>query len=230
MFRFGRSGTTLVLSALLAPSACTAEGAPLRPSASSTARRVVYLDFADGSSGVSLSDDDDATSDVSRLCDAPAFARWTAPPECAGGERDACRAEVARLVASYFEPYDVDFTLSRPTSGDFSTLIVAPPHPACSFGKRGAAFADCGDENPTSVGFAFDCYADAASCAVLIAHEVAHGFGLVHTTDEADIMRPAPDDPALRFRAEEAVTDDDTCDVGTQSSHAALLAVLGPRR
>jgi hypothetical protein len=189
----------------------------------------VYLDFADGSEGVTRGQEDDATRNVSRLCGVSSFARWEAAAKC--GERDRCRQEILRLVRRYFELYNVQFTLSRPSPLEiFTTVVVAPPVAACTFGRRGIAFADCGNTNPTSMGLVFDCHGDAASCALLMAHEAAHTFGLVHSLDPTDIMTPAPEDPALRFRAPSSPTAENECGVARQSSHEALLAALGPRK
>jgi len=189
----------------------------------------VNLDFADGTEGVTRGDDDDATQNVSRLCSVSSFSRWDAAPVC--GERNHCREDIHRLVGEYFEAYNVRFTLSRPSPSEiFTTVIVAPPVAECTFGHRGIAFADCGDANPRSVAFVFDCGGDAASCAVLVAHETAHTFGLVHSLDSDDIMTPAPEEPVLRFRAASSPTAANECGVLMQSSHEALLAVLGPRK
>ena len=230
MVTLGRAGLLFTAWAALGAFAWGASGAPGTVPVTAPARgRLVYLDFADGAEGLTRGPDDDATRNVSRLCGVSSFARWEAPARC--GERDRCREDVLRLVRGYFDAYDVRFTLSRPAPPEvFTTVVVAPPLAACTFGRRGIAFADCGDVNPASVAMVFDCHGDAASCAVLVAHEAAHTFGLVHSLDPADIMTPAPEDPALSFRAEWTQTTENECGTPRQSSHEALLAVLGPRR
>ena len=105
--------------------------------------------------------------------------------------------------------------------------LALPPVAACSFGQRGVAFADCLDENPSNLGFAFDCYGDAASCAVLVAHEVAHGFGLVHVLDGTDLMTLGPEDPSLRFRDEAFDAAENECGVTSQNAHQELVDRLG---
>lgn len=154
--------------------ACASCASPASPPASAppAARHVVLLDFAEGTHGVTAGEEDDATRDVSQLCSTSSFARWEAPRACAGGDRDACRDAVLREVQRRFEAYDVDFTLTRLAApARYTTLVIAPPDAACTFGQRGVAFADCGDANPASLGMVFDCHGDASSCAVLVAHE-----------------------------------------------------------
>jgi hypothetical protein len=223
-------GRVLSLVPVLAALAAGAGAAPGAPGpAPARPPRQVYLDFTDGDTGMTQGPEDDAVRNVSRLCGTPAFGRWEPTARC--GERDRCREEVRRRVQRYFEAYQVDFTLSRPAPpAVFSTVVIAPPLRACTFGHRGVAAADCGDTNPTSVAFVFDCYGDAASCAVLVAHEAAHTFGLVHSLDPGDIMTPGPDDPALQFRDAAALAEENECGVRLQSSHQALLSALGPRR
>ena len=218
--RPGRAGGLMLA---LTAAAAGAQGAP------GPVRRTVYLDFADGTVAIARGDRDDATRNVSRLCAAPALARWE--PSARGGERERFRQEVLQRVRAYFEAYDVRFTLERPAPPEaFTTVMIAPPVAACTFGRRGVASTDCGDANPASLAFVFDCYRDAAACAVLVAHEAGHTFGLVHSLDPGDLMTPGPEDPALRFRAEPSATDENECGLRSQSAHQALLAVLGPRR
>ena len=213
----------------LAVLAQAARGAPGSAPPAAPAGRLVYLDFTDGSEAVTRGERDDASRNVSRLCEARALARWEPSARC--GPRDHCREEVLARVRAYFEPYEVRFTLTRPLPDEvYTTIMVAPPVKGCTFGRRGVALTDCGDANPRSLGFAFDCYRDAASCAVLVAHETAHTFGLVHSLDPGDVMTPGPEDPALRFSAAATPTEENQCGVTTQSSHAALLAALGARQ
>jgi hypothetical protein len=216
------------LAAALCGSACASCAAPAP--APPAAAHVVVLEFADGTHGVTAGEVDDATLDVSQLCGTSAFTRWEAPRACAGGDRDACRDAVLREVQRRFAAYDVDFTLTRPEPpARYTTIVIAPPDAACTFGQRGVAFADCGNANPASLGMVFDCHGDAASCAVLVAHEAGHTFGLVHSLDPRDVMTPGPDDPALAFLPTSAGTEANPCGVAQQSSHATLLRNLGAR-
>ena len=188
---------------------------------------IVYLSFADGTEGIAKGADDDATRNVSRICATERFARWEGAEGC--GDRETCRDVIRERVAEYFRAYDVRFTTVRPPpSTAYAMIVIAPPNEDCTFGRRGVAFADCGDANPSSVGFVFDCESDPGECAVLVAHETAHTFGLVHAIDDGDVMTSAPEDPELRFKETAAEVAENECGVTTQSSHDVLLLRLGP--
>jgi hypothetical protein len=190
--------------------------------------RVVYLDFADGREGVAKGEDDDATRNVSRFCAAEALPRWNGIASC--GDRDACIATIRARVERYFARYQVRFTTVRPPDWEpYTTVVIAPPDAECSFGRRGVSVVDCGDANPANLGFVFDCDFDVDACAVLIAHEAAHTFGLVHVNAPGDVMTPGPEDPSASFEETEHETVDEACGASRQSSHRALLEVLGPR-
>jgi hypothetical protein len=151
---------------------------------------------------------------------------WVGAEDC--GDREACRDAIRQRVAAYFQRYDVTFVTRRPPAGSpYTMIVVAPPNEECTFGERGVSYADCGNANPSSVAFVFDCDRDVGACAVLVAHETAHTFGLVHVTSGADIMTPAPADPELRFSTETLEAPLGVCGVTSQSSHAVLLAALG---
>ena len=154
----------LVLS-FISMSGCSA-GAPSGVDFGSA--QLVYLNFADGTEGVTLGNDDDAARNVSRLCEIGAFPRWNGAEGC--GDRDACREEIRGRVAAYYADYAIVFTTDRPASDvPYTMVIVAPPNAECSFGKRGVAYADCENANKANVAFVSDCDEDVESCAVLIA-------------------------------------------------------------
>jgi hypothetical protein len=220
-----RIGIALAAAAL-AVAACGAPPPPTRE-----AGHVVYLAFARGDEGVTLGADDDATTNVSRVCGTARFDAWTgAPMREYCGDRDACRRAIRDRVASYFAGLDVAFVIERPAAPPYTMVVVAPPNEDCTFGRRGVAFADCDDANPSSVAFAFDCDGDPDACAVLVAHETAHTFGLVHVVDDRDVMIGGPSDPSLAFQEDESAATDNDCGVTSQSSARALRHALGPAR
>jgi hypothetical protein len=193
------------------------------------ASHVVYLNFADGTEGVAPGADDDATLNLSRLCATEAFDAWLGAQGC--GDREACAEAIRARVATYFLRYDVSFVTLRPSSTQpYTMVVVAPPNKACTFGRRGVSYADCSNANPGSLAFAFDCDRDPGACAVLIAHEAAHSFGLVHVSDNTDIMTSAPENPELEFKSATFPTLPNDCGLATQSSDRALELTLGPNR
>jgi hypothetical protein len=212
-------GLLLSLSALVG---CGGAAAPPEPAATHT----VYLSFSRGDEGVTLGARDDATSNVSELCEAPELAAWPGLAEC--GDRAACAAIIRELVADLFAAYDVGFTLERPRGArSYAMVMVAPFEASCSFGRLGVAATDCDDRNPASLAFVFGCASSAVECAALIAHEAAHTFGLVHAASSVDLMTLAPA-AGLEFGDVASPALEQECGTSQQSSHQALLQALGP--
>jgi hypothetical protein len=186
---------------------------------------VAFLNFSDGSEAISPGEHDDATHNVSMLCDTPRVGSYWGSNDC--GDRASCMQLVADLVERHWEDMNIVFTLERPKSGPYTMVMIGPPSGSCGFGVEGAAPLDCDNRNPSNVVFAFDCAASAAACSVTISQELAHSFGLAHTYQTCDIMTPGSfrcSEPI--FSKSDALADDTTCGA-VQNNHARLLEVLG---
>jgi hypothetical protein len=191
-----------------------------------TPPQVAFLNFSDGSESISLAETDDATRNVSTLCETPRVGSYWGSSDC--GDRASCMEFVADLVEQHWEDMNIVFTLERPASGPYTMVMIGPPSGSCGFGVEGAAPLDCHNRNPSNVVFAFDCAASAAACSVTISQELAHSFGLAHTYQSCDIMTPGSfrcSEPS--FSKSDALADDTTCGP-IQNNHARLLEVLGP--
>jgi hypothetical protein len=187
---------------------------------------IAFLNFSDGSEGISLGDSDDAPRNVSTLCETPRVGSYWGSSDC--GDRASCMEFVADLVERHWEDMNIVFTLERPKSGPYTMVMIGPPSGTCGFGVEGAAPLDCDNGNPSNVVFAFDCAASAAACSVTISQELAHSFGLAHTYQTCDIMTPGSfrcSEPV--FSKSDAPADDTTCGA-VQNNHGRLLDVLGP--
>jgi hypothetical protein len=186
---------------------------------------VIYLNFSDGTEGIEKASSDDAAGNRSTLCETGRLPRWNGAAGCGGRER--CRDEIVSRVREHFRRYAARITTTRPPDGvDYTMLVVMPPNLACSFGQRGLAPLDCGDQQRRNLGFVSDCR-DPAVCAVVISHELGHTFGLVHSQNPNEIMYSNPAVPTLTFRDEDSATASDGCDLGSQNAHRTLLATLG---
>jgi hypothetical protein len=188
---------------------------------------VVFLNFSDGRTTLALGEEDDATRDVSSLCEASRVGRYWGSSDC--GAREQCAPLVLETVARYFSDFDVVFTLRRPAAGPYTMVVIGPPSATCGFGVAGAARLDCRNQNPNNVVFAFDCDRSVPACSATIAQELAHSFGLAHTQLPCDLLSPGAErcaEPA--FSDSNALADVSTC--GTiQNNYRDLLRTLGPR-
>lgn len=108
------------------------------------------------------------------------------------------QAKIVKQVAQYFSNAGVDIaiTYTKPTAGDFTTMIVGGKYADLGCGSSsstlGIAPYDVDNANPNDIGFAFvPSNKDLITQAITIAHESAHTFGLDHTDNRVDIMYPS---------------------------------------
>jgi hypothetical protein len=209
-----------VLGVLVSGAVTTAQASP---------PRVAYLNFADGTESLAQGYQDDAALNRSELCGAPRLGRWLGAAGC--GDRESCKRAIAEKTAQLWAPFDVVFTTNRPEHAPYAMVLIGPPGGSCGFGvATGAAPVDCGDRNPSSVAFAFQCAASVGACARLVSHELAHTFGLAHSNRPCDIMAAeSPSCADTAFHDEYSRAHGTTCGKDLQNSHQELLAVLGPR-
>jgi len=156
-----------------------------------------------------------------------------------GSRIDDCRQQVQALLEAWYKDFNLLFTLTRPPSGDFYTVIITsgwakcqqtlPPNEAGMDPSKEAGIAPgngCID-NPGQTALAIECGSNAHDCATLIAHEHAHLVGLEHTASRTDIMYPTLLASAAGFDDNSDTTVDDACDLKTQNSYQQMLSTLG---
>ena len=107
---------------------------------------------------------------------------------------DAQDAVFDRLRTFYL-PYNLTLTRTRPASGSYTMILVGGSHTAIGepTGVAGVSPLDCGNGNPSNVVFDFSDdqspdYGGVVSVAITGAHESGHSYGLQHTDDPTDIM------------------------------------------
>jgi len=151
-----------------------------------------------------------------------------------GSKRDA----TFQAVLAHYEPFDLVITDTRPGGDSYAMGMVGPSNPF-EGGVLGISMMDCGDQNPNSVSFSFLSANDMYSASVqgtVIAHEIAHGFGLEHVNDPDDVMNPSVSvngNPVFKNECIAIVQGmcgggHAGCNSGQQNDHADLMSLFGP--
>lgn len=211
-------------------------GVPLAKS-----RRTVFLNF-DGVVLTASKSEDDARTDTSLILAisgaAPSGARVVIEPldvddlrEVDGLDRD----QVIRYVVSELErihaPYDIAFVTARPSAGAYSMVVFGGTcGGVANMNCAGVALLDCNDRNQNNISFAFPVGLRVGDLVTTAAQEMAHAFGLTHTTDSQDVMFPRiqPGFRPERYGAGEIPAGDLSC-AGElfQNSHQRMLDIVG---
>jgi hypothetical protein len=189
----------------------------------------VWLWYADGK----------PIPDFSEYCD------FTPPAyECKFGSRlglDDCKAQVQEYLDAWYKDFNLVFTLTRPPSGDYYTVVITSGWPQCALeaadrtggiaaNEGGIAPGNCND-TPLQTAIAIECGKNAHDCATIIAHEHGHLVGLIHAMSLTDVMNPSVRTTAAGFNDETLVAVQDlsnTCSVDKQNSYQVMLSALGP--
>ncbi len=101
------------------------------------------------------------------------------------------RRAIVKALRSYYAPYDVTVTTTRPTSGPYTMAVISPSAVGPTT-KRGISFLDCKDAMRTNVAFVFRIKGvSAATIARYAAHEIGHSLGLMHVKGTSEIMQYA---------------------------------------
>ncbi len=138
---------------------------------------------------------------------------------------------INQLYASH-APYDVDFTTTRPTSGNYQTIVFGGTCSSVtgSGGCAGIAMGDCGDLLPSNITFVFPWGLRVDDLAATAAQEWAHAVGLGHTDDRYDVMYPQIQGGIIPTEfGEGQVPDGSGCGLAYQDSHQRMLDTIGPR-
>ena len=213
-------------------------GAPINPRSSETRR--IFINF-DGPY-LEFGSRDDARRDITRAVD------LTGQMQPFGGST-LDRLAIVQAVRNDFAKYNVAVTSNRPADGDYVMAVVGPNRPEGEYWDKllGTAFLDCWDaQTVNDVSFAFhdaSLEREASQIARTISQEVAHGLGLEHVDDPADVMYPssADGDPSFKDGCTTVVPASgigiactgqhlEVCGAtNKQNSHGELLMLLGPQ-
>lgn len=145
-----------------------------------------------------------------------------------GSTLDDCQRQVLAYLEAWYADFNILFTLTRPSSGDYYTLIITSQGAWCDqeTTEGGVAPFNCND-NPGMAAFAFQCGGSAHACATLIAHEHGHMVGLEHTASTTDVMHETVLASSNGFDNQSSLTGQGYC-TAAQNSYQQMLAALGP--
>jgi hypothetical protein len=140
-----------------------------------------------------------------------------------------CQKKVQAYLDRWYADFNVIFTLTRPTSGNFYTEVVSSGGGAwCGVDSKVAGVAPflCKDLDG-GVAYTFLGGDDAKQTAVIIAQEQAHLVGLEHTTSDHDLMLPTICSNCDGFENVANTVTGDRCNRTTQNSYEMMKQRLG---
>ncbi len=198
------------------------------PSELSGAPAVVFLNFEGPTISPGGWAQDNAQANTSFIVPtATAIPAFDATPW--SEDRDATIQAIVDGVKEDFSSFPVTFTTTRPTSGNYTMIVIGgqPGLIGQSSGRAGVAPRDGDNWNAHDVGFVFsencaDFGLDPRGVAYIISHEIAHTVGLQHIDPSWDIMNAYAGD-GVRHWGVGAITD---ASGGEQNDLLALAAAF----
>lgn len=201
--------------------------------------QLVYLNF-DGARGrwaVKYGDNDAHARTDGSVSVTTEFPPYSSPDRAARVNR------MIKLVMGYFYDMNVDLTLTRPASGEYTEVIVTSGDSATLMPSKGAvsgaAPIDPGNRNRSNIVSVFAGQDGPEWVARAIAHELGHSFGLYHTI--GDVAARAPADMMCEssactgagrweFKYKDSALEVPGWVYTTQNSYKQLMETLGARR
>ncbi|HEX2658711.1 MAG TPA: Ig-like domain-containing protein, partial [Polyangia bacterium] len=178
--------------------------------------KVIYLAYADGKPLTSVAPDACRATPPKFVCK---FASST----------KECQRQIQAYLDRWYADFNVVFTLTRPTSGDFYTGVVSSGGGAwCSASSTTAGLApfSCQDIG-SGMSYTFLGGESPKDSAIIIAQEQAHLVGLEHTKSARDVMNPTICTQCDGFEKVTNAIDTDHCGRANQNSYQMMLDRLG---
>jgi hypothetical protein len=140
-----------------------------------------------------------------------------------------CQRQIQAYLDEWYKDFNIVFTLTRPTSGNYYTEVVSSGDGRwCKVSDKVAGVAPflCKDL-AGGVAYTFQGGRSARETAVIIAQEQAHLVGLEHTSNPHDLMYPTICTDCAGFVDADSGVTGDTCDRDQQNSYKMMKKALG---
>jgi len=180
------------------------------------APKVIYLAYADGKPLTSVAPDACRATPPKFVCKFAASSK-------------ECQRQIQGYLDRWYADFNVVFTLTRPTSGDFYTGVVSSGGGAwCNAAMTTAGLAPFSCQDIAGgMSYTFLGGEDAKDSAIIIAQEQAHLVGLEHTKSARDLMNPTICSACDGFEKVTNQIDTDHCGRANQNSYQMMLDRLG---
>ena len=189
-----------------------------------TGRQVVFLNF----DGAALtSGGNDAKTDKTMLLTVSSH-NYPAMTWTSYGGKEKGMKDIIKEVKILFYKYGVDFVTTRPTSGNYSMVMIGGSGQNCKGGGAaiGISPLDCKNSNKNDVLFVFgERITGAKKVAFVIAHELGHAVGLEHHDAPSGIMYPSLSGQTETWKT--GNVSGSTCGRSTQDADKVLTENLG---
>lgn len=193
--------------------------------------RVIFLQFSGAT--ITKGKQGSAPGNVSEICGG-IFPPFDHTP--LGTDRHKVIQQIVQQVDTLLKDFNVTLLTSRPKAAPYDMVVVAGVKSGCGQppGIGGLAPLDCDDAHHQDVAFIFaGAITQVQMLATVIAHEAAHTYGLVHTSEACDVMSPVMCTTGDKqfLDKQMAVWPDHMgrCGMWTANSWKMLYKVLGPR-
>ena len=187
-------------------------------------RQVVFLNF----DGAALtSGGNDAKNNKTMLLTVASH-NYPAMTWSSYGSKEKGMKDIIKEVKILYYKYGVDFVTTRPTSGDYSMVMIGGTGQNCKGGGAaiGISPLDCKNNNKNDVLFVFgERIKGAKKVAFVIAHELGHAVGLEHHDTPAGIMYPSLSGQTETWKS--GNVSGSTCGRSVQDSDKVLTENLG---
>lgn len=178
--------------------------------------KVIYLAYADGKS-------EQKTSPNPCPGPAPKFVCQFAP------SLNSCQQQIQAYLDRWYADFNVVFTLERPTSGTYYTVVISSGGGSWCGAKEnvgGLAPFLCSDL-AGGVAYTFSGGRTAKETAVIIAQEQAHLVGLEHSMSTQDVMYPTICTDCDGFEHADSKVSGDVCGRTQQNSYQLMHDRIG---